>query len=186
MRKARLSGWVLFLAMVACTSEARLPAAPVAKQPPAQAVKAVQQDPAAEDYVMPSMPMAKVTLTDAFKGTHVVEVEVAPNAVMRTRGMMWRTSLEDGKGMLFLFPVEQPLSFWMRNTLIPLDMIFIGKDLKVTGIVSKAEPKTMSSRGVATPSMYVLEVPGGWAEKTGIKIGSAVKLDGTMGIEVTP
>ena len=135
---------------------------------------------------MPPMPLAKVTLTDAFKGSHVVEVEVAATANTRTRGMMWRTSLEAGKGMLFIFPAEQPLSFWMRNTLIGLDMIFIGKDLKITGIVGSAEPKTLNSRGVATPSMYVLEVPAGWAEKTGIKVGSAVKLDGTMGIEATP
>jgi uncharacterized protein len=136
--------------------------------------------------VMPAMAIAKVTLTDAFKGSHIVEVEVASSATQRTRGMMWRTSLEAGKGMLFIFPVEQPLSFWMRNTLISLDMIFIGKDLKVTGVVSNAEPKTLGSRGVGTPSMYVLEVPAGWAEKTGIKPGSGVKLDGTMGIEVTP
>src|SRR5688500_15283560 len=107
------------------------------------------------------MPKAKITLTDAFKGTHVVDVEVASTSATRTRGMMWRTSIESGKWMLFIFPSEQPLSFWMRNTLIPLDMIFIGKDLKVTGVISQAEPKTMTSRGVRTPSLYVLEVPGG-------------------------
>lgn len=135
---------------------------------------------------MPALPKAKVTLTDAFKGTHVVEVEVCANAASRTRGMMWRTSLEQGKGMLFIFANEQPLSFWMRNTLIPLDMIFIAKDLKVTGIVSQAEPKTLTSRGVNTPSLYVLEVPGGWADKAGIKVGGEVKLEGTMGLEATP
>lgn len=174
--------------MVACTSEGRAP--PAAKPAPAPvavpAPKPVQMDPSAQDYVMPPMPMAKVTLTDAFKGTHVVEVEVASTAATRTRGMMWRTSLEAGKGMLFIFANEQPLSFWMRNTLIPLDMIFIGKDLKVTGVISNAEPKTLTSRGVGTPSLYVLEVPGGWAEKTGIKVGSPVKLDGTMAIQATP
>ncbi len=135
---------------------------------------------------MPPMPMARVTLTDAFKGTHVVEVEVAATPTTRTRGMMWRTSLEAGKGMLFIFANEQPLSFWMRNTLIPLDMIFIGKDLKVTGVVSNAEPKTMTSRGVGVPSLYVLEVAGGWAEKTGIKVGNPVKLEGAAGIEAIP
>jgi len=184
--------WVV-LAITACTSEGRAPAAPAApKTAPAPAPvpvpvpRPVQTDPSAEDFVMPPLPRAKVTLTDAFKGTHVIEVEVAATATTRTRGMMWRTSLEPGKGMLFIFPAEQPLSFWMRNTLIPLDMIFIGKDLKVTGVVGNAEPKTLSSRGVGTPSMYVLEVPGGWAEKTGVKVGSAVKLDGTIGLEVTP
>ena len=176
----------LVLALVACTSEGR-PPDPVARKDTAQpAPRPVQRDPSAEDYVMPPLPMAKVTLTDAFKGTHVVEAEVCATSAARTRGMMWRTKLEAGKGMLFIFPSEQPLSFWMRNTLIPLDMIFIGKDLRVTGIIDNAEPKTMTSRGVRTPSLYVLEVPGGWAEKAGIKVGGEVKLDGTMGIEATP
>lgn len=176
--------WVV-LALSACQSEGKPPppaAAPAAKPAP----KPVVTDPAAQDFVMPPLPMGKVTLTDAFKGSHVVEVEICANATSRTRGMMWRTSLDAGKGMLFVFPQEQPLSFWMRNTLIPLDMIFIGKDLKVTGVVANAEPKTMNSRSAGGPSMYVLEVPGGWAEKTGIKAGLDVKLDGTAGLEVTP
>lgn len=177
------AGWLL-LAFVACTSEGKAP--PVAAAPKPAPAKPAQTDPAAQDFVMPPLPMAKLTLTDAFKGTHVVEVEVCATATSRTRGMMWRTSLEAGKGMLFIFPQEQQLSFWMRNTLIPLDMIFIGKDLKVTGVVANAEPKTMNSRSSGGPAMYVLEVPGGWAEKTGIKPGGAVKIDGTVGLEVTP
>ncbi len=179
----RRSVWLL-LALAACTSEGRAPPA-LAKQP-APISKPVQLDPSAFDYVMPPLPAAKVTLIDAFKGTHVVEVEVAATATTRTRGMMWRTSLLPGKGMLFIFPVEQRLSFWMRNTLIPLDMIFFSKDLNVTGVISNAEPQTLTSRGPATSSMYVLEVPGGWAEKVGIAVGSPVKLDGTMALEVTP
>ncbi len=171
--------WVV-LALVACTSEGKPPPKPAA------APKPVVTDPAAPDFVMPALPIAKVTLTDAFKGSHVVESEVCATATARTRGMMWRTSLDAGKGMLFVFPQEQPLSFWMRNTLIPLDMIFIGKDLKVTGVVANAEPKTMNSRHAGGPAMYVLEVPGGWAEKAGIQPGLPVKIDGIAGLEVTP
>jgi uncharacterized membrane protein (UPF0127 family) len=74
----------------------------------------------------------------------------------------------------------------MRNTLIPLDMIFIDKDLKVAGAVERAEPKTMSSRGVGTPTLYVLEVPSGWYAKTGIKAGSTVQIDGAADLKVEP
>jgi uncharacterized membrane protein (UPF0127 family) len=171
------------LALVACTSEGK-PPPPV--QHAAPATNPPITDPANEHYVMPALPLAKVTVTDAYKGAHVVEAEVAATGPSRTRGLMWRTELKAGKGMLFIFPAEQSLNFWMRNTLIPLDMIFIGKDLKITGIVANAEPKTTNGRGVGIPSLYVLEVPGGWAEKAGLKPGGEVKLDGTVAIEVTP
>ena len=182
MKPSRLL-WV-FLALVACISEGKPPAA--SAKPAEPVAKPVVTDVAAQDYPMPPLPMAKVTLTDAFNGTHVVEAEVAATANARTRGLMWRTELGPGKGMLFIFPVEEPLSFWMRNTLIPLDMIFIDKKLRITGIVKNAEPKTTSGRGVGVPSTYVLEVPGGWADKTGLQTGGTVRLDGIGAIEVTP
>ena len=182
MRPVRLL-WVP-LALLACTSEGKPP--PPAQHPPVPAANPPITDPANEHYLMPALPLAKITLTDAYKGTHVVEAEVAATSVSRTRGLMWRTELLPGKGMLFIFTAEQPLNFWMRNTLIPLDMIFIGKDLKIVGIVSNAEPKTTTGRGVGIPSLYVLEVPGGWAEKVGLKAGGEVRLDGTVSVEVTP
>ena len=103
----------------------------------------------------------------------------------RTRGMMWRTSFEDGKGMLFIFPEEQLLSFWMRNTLITLDMIFIDKDLNVAGIVENATPQTLESRGVGKNALFVLEVPGGYCRRVGLAAGSKVTLEGVGGIAVT-
>jgi hypothetical protein len=155
------------------------PARPAPAKPPVT-------DISAEDYPMAPLPRAHVRLKDAFGGVHRVEVEVAATHEARTRGLMWRKELPAGKGMLFLFPQQEVQSFWMRNTLIPLDMIFITSDLRIAGIVSRAVPRTLQSRSVGVPSQYVLEVPGGWAEQVGVKSGSPVEFEGLAGVEIAP
>ncbi|MBK7863650.1 MAG: DUF192 domain-containing protein [Archangiaceae bacterium] len=173
------------LLFVACQNAegARPQAAPA---PLPRDAKPVQTDITAEDYVMPALPAGRVTLVDAFGGKHVVAVEIAATRDSRTRGLMWRRALADGKGMLFIFKEQQPLNFWMKNTLIPLDMIFIDKDLKIVGAVEGAEPKTLSSRGVPGTSMFVLEVPSGWFSKQGLKTGGAVSIEGAGDVKVEP
>jgi uncharacterized protein len=131
-----------------------------------------------QDYVMPALPKARVTVTDVFRQRHVVDVEVAATTPSRTRGLMWRTALAETAGMLFIFPVEQPLRFWMRNTLIPLDMLFIRKNGTVLGVVENAEPQTETGREVEGASTYVLEVPGGWCKKRNIRAGAQVTFEG--------
>lgn len=176
-------GLVVALVLCACRSEAE---PPVQKVVPKVALAAPPKvtDITAQDYVMPALPHARVTLKDAFGGKHAVDAEVAATRDSRTRGLMWRTSLTDGQGMLFIFHGEQRLSFWMKNTLIPLDMIFLAKDLSIVGIVENAEPRTLSARGPgSTPSQYVLEVPGGWSAKVGLRAGLKVELEGTKAIE---
>ena len=158
------------------TPDASKPAAPQGKQ----------TDVTARDYAMPALPRARVTLKDAFGGAHPLDVEVAATRDSRTRGLMWRTSLAPGTGMLFIFDDDRELSFWMRNTLIPLDMIFVQKDLKIVGIVENAVPQTLDSRGPGRPSMYVIEVPGGWAAKVGLKAGLPVKIDGVSDLRGEP
>jgi uncharacterized membrane protein (UPF0127 family) len=93
---------------------------------------------------------------------------------------MWRSALPEGTGMLFIFPTEAVQSFWMRNTLIPLDMVFIDHRLRVVGVVQWAEPHTLNSRTVGKPSVYVLEVPGGWTARNGVRAGSTVDLEGAL------
>lgn len=153
---------------------------------PATSPPSRPSDPTAQDYQLPPLPRARVVLKDAYGGSHPVDAEVAASGISRQRGMMWRTELAPGKGMLFIFPDEEVHSFWMKNTLIPLDMIFIGKDRRIAGIVQQATPRTTASRSVDKPSLYVLEVPGGWAEKAGIQPGSAVEMEGISGISVQP
>ncbi|HWP67156.1 MAG TPA: DUF192 domain-containing protein [Candidatus Limnocylindria bacterium] len=107
-----------------------------------------------------------------------VRLEVARTEAARTKGLMYRRSLADGDGMLFVFDEARDHSFWMKNTFIPLDMIFIGEDLRVVGVHARAEPQSTQSISVGAPSRYVLEVPGGWAERHGVGRGTRVELHG--------
>ncbi len=97
-----------------------------------------------------------------------VKVEVARTDPERARGLMYRQSLEEGHGMLFLFDRPARLSFWMKNTYIPLDMIFIDARHQVVGIEENAEPLTLTPRGPPVDSQFVLEVPGGWSRAHGV------------------
>ena len=80
--------------------------------------------------------------------------------------------------MVFLFPQESTQSFWMKNTPIPLDMIFISSDRKIVGIVEQAVPFSMDSRSVSVASQFVLEINGGLARRYGIKAGDSVRFHG--------
>ena len=88
---------------------------------------------------------------------------------------MYRTSLADGHGMLFVFAEDSDHQFWMKNTLIPLDMLFIATDGRIVGIEREATPLTTTPRGVGAPSRFVLEVPGGYAARRGIAPGDRVE-----------
>ena len=137
-------------------------------------------DPTTQSYDGPLPDRGALVVKDAFGGAHRVAVEIADTGPLRTRGLMWRSELPDGTGMLFIFPAEVVQSFWMRNTLIPLDMVFIDKRMQVVGVVQWAEPQTLTSRTVGKPSIYVLEVPGGWASKNGVRAGSTIELEGPL------
>jgi hypothetical protein len=93
------------------------------------------------------------------------------------RGLMYREHLPPDAGMLFMMGREYDWAFYMRNTLIPLDMLFIGKDLTVAGVVVNAEPRTETLRRVGKPSLYVLEVNGGWAAAHGVTAGAKVRFE---------
>jgi uncharacterized protein len=112
-------------------------------------------------------------------GDVVVRAEVVQSPATVQRGLMYRTHLPPEEGMLFLLGYEDDHSFWMHNTLIPLDMIFIGKDMKVVGVVADAEPRTDTHRQVGKPSLYVLEVNAGWAAAHHVAAGTTARFEGT-------
>ena len=111
-------------------------------------------------------------------GAVEVALEVAATPAARARGLMYRTSLAEGHGMLFIFDEDASHGFWMKNTLIPLDMLFIARDGTVVGIHPNATPLSTADIRVGTPSRYVLEVPGGWAARHGVAAGARVELRG--------
>jgi uncharacterized membrane protein (UPF0127 family) len=124
----------------------------------------------------PSGPLA--TIHTAAGATVQVALEVAATPEQQQRGLMYRTSLADGHGMVFVFPDDTDHSFWMKNTLIPLDMLFVAGDGKIAGIHVDATPLSERPIGVGKPSRWVIEVPGGFAERRGIAPGDRVELRG--------
>jgi uncharacterized membrane protein (UPF0127 family) len=116
----------------------------------------------------------RVVFPDGF----VVSVEVVSDEESRSRGLMYRDQLLPGTGMLFIFPEDGHYPFWMKNTLIPLDMIWIGTDGKVAHVKydvppCKADP--CPSYPPNATARYVLEVAGGVARQHGLKAGDAVQ-----------
>jgi uncharacterized protein len=125
--------------------------------------------------VAPSWSAGPQTLEIASKtGVHVFSVEVADNDAERAKGLMYRKDLAEGRGMLFDFHRDQEVSFWMQNTYIPLDMIFIRGDGRILRIEENTEPlstRLIPSRGLVRA---VLEVIGGTSRKLGIAPGDRV------------
>lgn len=111
--------------------------------------------------------------------SHVVEVEVADDDARRERGLMFRKEMPEDRGMLFVFGEEGEHPFWMKDTLVPLDMIFIDSSGRITGIVERARPLSLDLRS-GGPSRYVLEVAGGWTAARGVKAGDRVRIEGLV------
>jgi uncharacterized protein len=105
-------------------------------------------------------------------------VEVADTPARREMGLQYRRDLAQDRGMIFLFPEEEQLSFWMKNTSVSLDMIFISADRKIVGVVENATPFSLDSRSVSGRSQYVLEINGGLARRYGVAAGDRVRFQG--------
>jgi uncharacterized membrane protein (UPF0127 family) len=117
-----------------------------------------------------------ITLTGS-KGPVIVHAEVVTTPGAQEKGLMYREYLAPDAAMLFPMGFVADHRFWMRNTLIPLDMIFISRELEVVGIVEKTTPLTDDGRQCGKPSWYVLEVNGGWSAEHGIAAGAKVTID---------
>jgi uncharacterized membrane protein (UPF0127 family) len=108
-------------------------------------------------------------------GAHRFTVEVVDTPATRAEGLMFRQSLADDAGMLFDFKETRPVSFWMQNTFIPLDMIFIAADGTVETVHVNARPQDPTSISSQVPVQFVLEIPGGRSVEIGLQPGDRVE-----------
>lgn len=142
--------------------------------------------------LFPSLLLAlSLPATAATPSTPAVELhgkrfstELATSEAMRARGLMFRTELAADHGMLFVFPQEGPQAFWMKNTLIPLDMLYFDSSRKLVSMQlnvppCKADPCPSYPSGA--PALYVLELPAGTASKLGVAVGEQMSIDGDVG-----
>ena len=106
-------------------------------------------------------------------------VELALTEPQQAQGLMYRKELAANRGMLFVFPDDTDRAFWMKNTIIALDMLFIAADGQIVGIREQTTPLSTTPQSVGRPSRYVLEIAGGEAAKQGIRVGDRVTLPST-------
>jgi uncharacterized protein len=125
------------------------------------------------------MPLAACSSDDALtvhtsKGDFTFKVEVVDTEESRAKGLMFRQELAGDAGMLFDFKASRPVSFWMVNTYIPLDMIFIRADGTVANVHVNARPQDPTGIPSDGPVMFVLEIAGGRSVEIGLKAGDTV------------
>lgn len=105
-----------------------------------------------------------------------INVEVVREPRTRERGLMFRRDMDENHGMIFVFPRPDHQIFWMHNTILPLDMVFIRADRTILGIVKNATPETDDPREVPGDALYVLELNGGYADRHHLSAGDRVEL----------
>lgn len=194
-RPVRLAVVALFLASYACN---RAPAEPIsatsdsvskptpsaAVDPPKRCIIHTPLDPPPKALPAKSCPpdpqggppFAKVASVSIPEASASVEVELALTDAETERGLMYRTSMPDGHGMLFAMEERKRQTFWMRNTCIPLDMMFIDDDGLIVGISENVPTLSDDVTSVACPSSFVLEVNAGWCRAHGVKAGQKAVL----------
>lgn len=148
---------------------------PLAKEPPRIPPAALDRCPADPDPVE-KLPTVEVSFPEA-PGAPKVVAELVQGERQVQKGLMYRRSMAEDRGMLFRFAGERRVhSFWMHNTCIPLDMVFVDEDGLIVGIVEAAEPLTDTTRDVGCPSTWVLELVAGYARKHGVSPGQRMAL----------
>jgi uncharacterized membrane protein (UPF0127 family) len=135
----------------------------------------------------PAAPAATSGPRITFPDGYTVAVEIAADDETRAQGLMFRDQVREGWGMLFFFPKTGDYPFWMKNTLIPLDMVWIDEGQKVVAVASNVPPCKADpcvSYPPNAPARYVLELAAGEAQKHRIEKGSALHFQGTDNVIV--
>jgi len=122
----------------------------------------------------PQVPIVRVTFPEAAGAA--VDAEFVRSEHDTMRGLMYRTNMNDDRGMLFDLRIREDHKFWMHNTCIPLDLLYIDFDGFIVGIVENAPTLNDESRGVGCASRWVLEVNAGWTRRHGVQAGQRISL----------
>jgi uncharacterized membrane protein (UPF0127 family) len=130
-----------------------------------------QDDPTGPQPMLPREPL---TITDDSGHAHAFQVEMATTPQEQETGLMFRKSVPADTGMLFIFPAVQPEPFWMKNTLVPLDMVFINPDGTIRAIAENTVPFSLAPVDSGGPVLAVLELQGGITAKDDISVGDRV------------
>lgn len=163
MRSTLLTGLLLFLVVItACDGEK-------IKLPENKSKTATQEE------VYKFEKDGELTFTSS-KGDYIttIDIELADTQEKRVRGLMFREHLGENQGMLFVFPEETYQAFWMKNTVIPLDMIFVNKKKIIVNIHKNTTPYSEQTYPSSAPAIYVIEVNAGFTDKYGIKPGDKI------------
>ena len=120
-----------------------------------------------------TFPTAKLSI-EASSGRHEFTVEIARTGIQQSQGLMYRRRLAAKAGMLFVYRRAAPGSMWMRNTYIPLDMLFISADGKIAHIAQRTTPNSLATISSSKPVKSVLEVNAGTAARLKFRIGDLV------------
>lgn len=108
---------------------------------------------------------------------YIINAEAAVSSTKRSQGLMYKEYLPENEGMFFIFEESSVKSFWMKNTTISLDIIFLDSNLTVTDVYSNTEPLRESPLySSSSPSQYVLETNSGWAQKVNLKVGDSLNI----------
>ena len=121
-------------------------------------------------HALETFKTSELTITTA-SGPHKFAIELALSGPQMEQGLMFRRSLAPDAGMLFDFGAPTNITMWMKNTLIPLDMLFLDNSGRIIDIHERAVPQSLDTIAANGPTRYVIELNGGTAERLGIKIG---------------
>jgi uncharacterized protein len=111
------------------------------------------------------------------KSIRTIDIEIADNDYERALGLMYRKKMDDSKGMLFIQEYMEPQSFWMKNTYISLDIIYVDDDMKIVSIAKNTEPFSYESIPSDSDAKYVVEVIAGFCRKYKVKVGDRISFD---------
>ena len=108
------------------------------------------------------------------KMINTIEIELADDAAEREQGLMYRDTMAENAGMLFMMEAEEPQAFWMKNTILSLDIIFADSDHRIVSIHKNCKPYSLDQIESGKPALYVVEVNAGYTGKYGIKVGDKI------------